>query len=128
MKFIFALLALACLAVAFETDINAAIKAVGTMAEKITYSNACQTHDCVAKKKTGDCWGMSDYIACELKARNVSSKILQYPTEYSSRHRSVKYKDNTGDYVRFPYRKFNIAWQFRDTDGVAHGTEVSKTC
>jgi len=108
--------------------ISDAISEVGHKAEGISYCHTCQTHDCVVQHKCGDCWGMSDFLAVELKQRKVCSEILQYATEYASNHRSVKYKDATGDYVRFPYRKFNINMLFRDTDGVAHGKLVSKTC
>ena len=134
MKFVYALLAMACVAMAVEAsknvtvDIDAAIKEVAHLAEKISYSGACQTHDCVAKYHTGDCWGMSDYIVCELKKRGVEAKIVQYPTEYSDRHRSVLYKNAKGEWVRFPYRQYNIFWKFRDTDGVDKGTPVSATC
>ena len=104
------------------------IKEVGELAEKISYSSACQTHDCVKSKGTGDCHGMSDFIACELKSRGIETKILQYGTNMAGNHRSVKYKDSTGNWVRFPYRQFSIDSRFRDTDAVDQGTEISKTC
>ena len=104
------------------------IDEVGKLAEEITYSGACQTHDCVQSKKAGDCHGMSDFIACELKTRGVEAKILQYGTSMAGNHRSVKYKDSTGNWVRFPYRKYSIDTLFRDTDAVDQGTEVEKTC
>jgi len=109
-------------------DIDKAIDEVGHLAERVTYSSECQTHDCVAEELTGDCWGMSDYIACELQKRGVETKILEYGTEYSSNHHSVKYKDADGDWVRFPYRSYNIEYLFRDTDGVDYGHEFAKTC
>ena len=108
-------------------DAQTAVDQVGKLAEKISYSGACQTHDCVQAKKTGDCHGMSDYIACELISRGVSAKIYQYPA-IASNHRSVKYRDSTGNWVRFPYRSYNINPLFRDTDGVDKGTEVAPTC
>lgn len=109
-------------------DIEKAIDEVGKMASKITYSGACQTHDCVKEKKTGDCFGMSDFIACELASRGVSTQIKGYPTEYVNEHRSVLYKDSTGDWKRFPYRKYNVSYLFRDTDGVKSGRNVKSTC
>jgi len=111
-----------------NVDIEKAVDEVGHLAERITYSGECQTHDCVASELTGDCWGMSDYISCELKTRGVESKILQYGTEYASNHRSVKYQDADGNWRRFPYRSYNIDMLFRDTDGVENGFEVDKTC
>ena len=109
-------------------DIDKAIDEVGKLAAKISYSGQCQTHDCVQQHKTGDCWGMSDYIACELKSRGVETKIKQYATAYSDRHRSVLYKDKNGKWTRFPYREYNVSMLFRDTDGVNHGSDVNSTC
>lgn len=108
-------------------DIDAAIDEVGKMASKISYSGACQTHDCVQSQKTGDCFGMSDFIACELKSRGVEAKIKGYPTSVPE-HRSVLYKDSSGQWQRFPYRQYNVATLFRDTDGVNHGHDVNTTC
>lgn len=108
-------------------EIDQAIDEVGKMAAKITYSHACQTHDCVKEKGTGDCHGMSDFIACELESRGVTVQIKQYPAS-ASNHRSVLYKDATGSWQRFPYRKYGVATLFRDTDGVTKGTDVSSTC
>lgn len=110
-----------------NSDIQSAIDEVGKMASKISYSGACQTHDCVQQKGTGDCFGMSDFIACELIQRGVSVQIKGYPT-FVPEHRSVLYQDETGNWVRFPYRKYNVAPLFRDTDGVAHGRNVQCTC
>ena len=109
-------------------DVDKAIDEVGKLAAKISYSGQCQTHDCVQQHKTGDCWGMSDYIACELKSRGVETKIKQYGTAYSDRHRSVLYKDKNGKWTRFPYREYNVSMLFRDTDGVNHGSDVNSTC
>ena len=108
-------------------DISTAIDEVGKMAEKIGYSSACQTHDCVKEKGTGDCHGMSDYIACELKSRGVETQIKQYAA-IASNHRSVLYKDSTGSWQRFPYRSYNINQLFRDTDAVTSGSDISSTC
>ena len=71
---------------------------------------------------------MSDYIACELKSRGVETKIKQYGTAYSDRHRSVLYKDKNNKWTRFPYREYNVSMLFRDTDGVNHGSDVNSTC
>ena len=108
-------------------DVDKAVEEVGKMAAKVSYSGACQTHDCVKSKNTGDCWGMSDFIACELKSRGVSAKIYQYAA-IASNHRSVKYQNSSGQWVRFPYRKYGVSSWFRDTDGVEHGSEISSSC
>lgn len=109
-------------------DIESAVDEVGQLASGISYSGACQTHDCVQSKQTGDCHGMSDFIACELKSRGVEAKIYQYVTSYANNHRSVKYKDASGQWSRFPYRKYNVDAYFRDTDGVESGSEIKSTC
>ena len=108
-------------------NVSQAIDEVGKMAGKISYSGACQTHDCVKQQNTGDCWGMSDFIACELKSRGVNTKILEYPA-IASNHRSVKYQDQTGQWVRFPYRQYNVEYNFRDTDAVDSGSEIPSSC
>ena len=108
-------------------DVDKAIKEVGQLASKISYSGACQTHDCVKSQQTGDCWGMSDFIACELKSRGVQAKIYEYAA-IASNHRSVKYQDKSGQWVRFPYREYGVSYLFRDTDGVDSGSEVSSSC
>ena len=111
-----------------NSDIDTAIEEVGKMAGRIKYSGACQTHDCVKDKQTGDCFGMSDFIACELESRGVSTKIKGYPTSYAPEHRSVLYQDSTGEWKRFPYRKYNVDYLFRDTNAVNSGHDVNKTC
>ena len=109
-------------------NIDQAIKEVGQMASKISYSGACQTHDCVQQKQTGDCFGMSDFIACELMSRGVTARIRGYPTSYVSEHRSVQYKDAAGQWVNFPYREYNCNQLFNDTSGVNSSHGVDATC
>ena len=108
-------------------NIEAAIDEVGKMASKISYSGACQTHDFVQQQGTGDCFGMSDFIGCELIKRGVDIQIKGYPT-YVSEHRSVLYKDSTGNWTRFPYRTYGVDTRFNDTDGVTSGHDVACTC
>lgn len=111
-----------------NTDIQTAIDEVGKMAAKIGYSGECQTHDCVKSNGRGDCWGMSDYIGCELISRGVTIRIQQYPTSSSSRHRSVQYKNESGQWVNFPYREYGCNTLFNDTSGVNSSTTVKCTC
>lgn len=108
-------------------NIDQAIDEVGKMASKITYSGACQTHDCVKQQGTGDCFGMSDFIACELISRGVSAKIVGYPT-YVPEHRTVQYQDATGQWKNFPYRTYGCDTRFNDTPGVNSGWPVQCTC
>lgn len=108
-------------------NVDSAIEEVGKMASKITYSGACQTHDCVKQQGTGDCFGMSDFIACELLNRGVQARIRGYPT-YVPEHRSVQYKDASGQWVNFPYRQYGCDQRFNDTSGVNHSHPVNCTC
>lgn len=108
-------------------NVDSAIEEVGKMASRITYSGACQTHDCVQQQGTGDCFGMSDFIACELMSRGVQARIRGYPT-YVPEHRSVQYKDASGQWVNFPYRQYGCDQRFNDTSGVNHSHAVNCTC
>lgn len=111
----------------FNQNIEQAIDEVGKMASRISYSGACQTHDCVKQQGTGDCFGMSDFIACELMSRGVTARIRGYPT-YVPEHRSVQYRDNTGQWVNFPYREYGCDQRFNDTSGVNNSHGVDATC
>ena len=111
----------------FNGNVDAAIKEVGEMASKISYSGACQTHDCVQQQKTGDCFGMSDFIACELISRGVSARIRGYPT-FVPEHRTVQYKDSTGNWVNFPYREYGCDTLFNDTSAISSSWPVATTC
>ena len=71
---------------------------------------------------------MSDLIACELQARGVKSKIVQYDSGVTSNHRSVLYMDSTGMWQDFPYRQYGFNRSFNNTAGSASGAEVQKTC
>lgn len=111
-----------------SVSINTALDEVGKMAAKKSYSNACQSYDCMKSGGAGDCWAMSNFISCELKARNIDTKILEYVTAYSDQHRSVQYKDSNGKWKNFPYRKYGVNSMFNDTGGVAHGKHIKGDC
>ena len=111
----------------FNGNIDSVVDELCKVAGKISYSGACQTHDCVQKERTGDCFGMSDFLACELEAKGVTARIRGYPT-YVSEHRSVQYRDNSGKWVNFPYRECGCDQRFNDTSGVNHSHAVKKTC
>lgn len=108
-------------------DLQAIIQSIGQTASGFSYSGACQTHDCIQQERTGDCFGMSDYIACELKAQGVEARIRGYPT-YVPEHRTVQYKDSNGQWQNFPYRDYGFDERFRDTSGVNDSWEVATTC
>ena len=111
-----------------NTDVESAIEEVGKKWHGINYSGICQTASCVREHNAGDCWGCSAIIACELKDKGVTVRVMQYPTSASSRHRSVQYKDSNGEWNNFPYRKYGFSSSFNDTSGVNSGTEVNPDC
>lgn len=77
----------------------------------------------------GDCWAFSDLIFTRMKERGVSSRIVQYGTSMSSRHRSVQYKDGSGNWVDFPYRQYGWNTKYNNmlnnTSGSAHGSVIA---
>lgn len=109
-------------------DVDSAINEVGQQYSNIGYCHSCQTGDCVKQTGCGDCWGMSDLLACELQNRGVTTRILQYPTGSSSRHRSVQYMGSDGSWRDFPYRQYGFNSAFNNTGGTVGGVEVSKSC
>ena len=115
---------------AVSGNLDAALAAVGPTLAGISFCNACQTHDCVAEKHCGDCWGMSDYIKVEMAKLGVTVKVVDYPTNWSEHHRSVLINRN-GTWEDFPYKQYNTAWQFHATSAsltaqeYTGGTDVS---
>lgn len=108
-------------------NVQAALDAVGQQWAGIGYCGSCQTGSCVKQTGCGDCWGASDLIACELQAKGVTTKIVEYAA-IASNHRSVLYKDSDGTWKDFPYRTYGFNTLFNNTSGSASGTEVSKSC
>lgn len=51
----------------------------------------------------GDCWAMSNYLHKKLSKAGVKSRIIQYKTSMSSRHRSVQVY-NSGKWVDYNYK------------------------
>lgn len=109
-------------------DIESAVAEVGKKWYKMGYSGECQTYSCVQSTHKGDCWGCSDTLACELISRGITVRILQYSTSASGQHRSVQYKDASGNWKDFPYRTYGFNTLFNNTNGTAHGSEVKCTC
>jgi hypothetical protein len=59
----------------------------------------------------GDCWAMSEYLNSKFRAAGYNSRIIQYATSYSSRHRSVQLNLN-GKWVTVPYRAYGYNSMF----------------
>lgn len=112
---------------ASANEIDGLVKQVAEKWSGTGYCNTCQTYSCVQEHNCGDCHGMSDTLSCELTAAGVTNKIVQYAA-YTANHRSVMYKDATGNWVDFPYREYGFNKLFRNTSGSKTGTEVRSTC
>lgn len=104
-------------------NIDSAIAEVAQMGAKYSYCHSCQTHDCVVSTGCGDCFGMSDFLCCELNSRGVTNKVVGYPTSVPE-HRSVLYQDSTGQWVDFPYREYGFQTLFNNTAGSKTSTKV----
>ena len=69
------------------------------------YSSAHHTGAELVKYGSGDCWAFSDYLNSRFQASGYQSRIVQYATSYSSRHRSVQLYQN-GAWKTVPYRAY----------------------
>ncbi|OEC88294.1 hypothetical protein A9507_05085 [Methanobacterium sp. A39] len=69
------------------------------------YRSGVSTASGLVKYKAGDCWAYSAYLDSKFKAAGYKSRVIQYATSYSSRHRSVQlYQEGTWKTV--PYRAY----------------------
>ena len=69
------------------------------------YERGVSTASGLVKHKAGDCWAYSAYLDSKFKAAGYKSRVIQYATSYSSRHRSVQlYQEGTWKTV--PYRAY----------------------
>jgi len=55
----------------------------------------------------GDCWAMSEYLHSRFQAAGYNSRIIQYATSLSPRHRSVQLNQN-GEWITVPYRAYGF--------------------
>lgn len=78
---------------------------------KYGYSGAHHTGEELVKYGSGDCWAMSDYLDTEFKKSGYNSRVIQYATSYSSRHRSVQVNIN-GKWQKAPYRSYGYHYLF----------------
>lgn len=78
---------------------------------KYGYSKAHHTGEELVKYGSGDCWAMSDYLDTEFKKAGYNSRVIQYATSYSSKHRSVQVNIN-GKWQKAPYRTYGYHYLF----------------
>jgi len=73
------------------------------------YSSAYHTGADLVAHGCGDCWAFSDYLNGKFQAAGYQSRIVQYATSYSSRHRSVQLYQN-GAWKTVPYRAYGYPY------------------
>ena len=105
------------------TNHTTPIKHVETTHEKVDklmkkashyrYSHRYQTRKELERHHCGSCWAMSAYLYYYLKKAKVHTRIIQYHTAYSSRHRSVQYW--VGRWINMPYRSYFHTDMFNNT-------------
>lgn len=78
---------------------------------KYGYSHSASTASAMQKKGAGDCWAMSQYLNNKFQDAGYKSRIIQYATSYSSRHRSVQLYQN-GQWKTVPYRAYGYHYFF----------------
>jgi methionine-rich copper-binding protein CopC len=93
---------------------NANLAAIMRSAAKFGYSGAAHTAAAMIRIGAGDCWAMSDYLYKHMAAAGMKTRIIQYATSYSSRHRSVQYYSN-GAWINAPYRSYGLNSMFNST-------------
>lgn len=75
------------------------------------YSHGASTASAMKKRGAGDCWAMSEYLCNKFKAAGYKTRVIQYATAYSSRHRSVQLYQN-GKWKTVPYRAYGYHYFF----------------
>ncbi|MBO5180112.1 MAG: hypothetical protein J6B87_07210 [Clostridia bacterium] len=114
----------------FSSDVDEALQDIGKRYHTYTYCHTCQTASCVKQHKCGDCYGLSDFLSCELTQRGVTNKILQYHSDHSQSgtHRTVRYKDKDGTWKDFPYKELGFSGDFGVTSYIKNNKTIPSTC
>lgn len=114
----------------FSSDVDKALQDIGKRYHKYPYCHTCQTASCVKQHKCGDCYGMSDFLSCELTQRGVTNKILQYHSDHSQSgtHRTVRYKDKDGTWKDFPYKELGFSGDFGVNNYISKNKTIPSTC
>ena len=85
------------------------INAIGIKMKKYVYMlGGSSTYPEMRRTGTGDCHAFSDAIFTELKGRNIPCKVFEYAANGLANFRSVVYKNANGQWVDFPYQKYNL--------------------
>jgi len=93
---------------------------------KYGYSHSASTASGMVSSGSGDCWAMSDYLYSKLSAAGITSRIVQYSTSYSSRHRSVQLYGSSGWYD-VPYSSYGYSTMFKATSSKPGMTVIASS-
>jgi hypothetical protein len=96
------------------TNPNASLASIMKGAAKYGYSHAASTAAAMERIGAGDCWAMSDYLYTKMTAAGITTRIIQYATSFSQRHRSVQYEEN-GVWINVPYKQYGVNMMFWNT-------------
>ncbi len=101
-------------ATATSTTSSSSLSEILASGAQYSYSHSASTASEMESIGSGDCWAMSDYLFSKLSAAGISSRIVQYSTEYSSNHRSVQLYQS-GAWVDVPYSSYGYDTMFHAT-------------
>ena len=101
-----------------------AIQVGNDLASKYQFNYSASTYCGMRSTGGGDCHAWSAALWQELKNIGYAVRIVQYATSQSSNHRSVQYKDNSGNWQDYPYSSTNLPRNATATSGAANGTVV----
>lgn len=110
-----------------ELSADDVFKKITKIAFKYKYKlggNTTSSYSAMKKAGRGDCWAFSDLIFTEMKRMGITCKIVQYGTTDSDAHRSVRYKNKSGNWVDFPYREYGWNTKYHN---MLNNTAGSKT-
>lgn len=77
-----------------------------------------------------DCFSMSHKLTCYLRKHGVTAKTIVYysASSNSGTHRTVRYKNDKGNWVDFPYKKYGFDSLFGVTSYAKNGKEFKEGC
>lgn len=104
-----------------------AIEIGNSLASMYTFcaKSGSESYAAMKEKKCGSCWAWSDALYTELQKIGYTVRIVEYATSMSSNHRSVQYKDESGQWVDYPYRDTNIPNLAYNTSGSSGGKVIA---
>ena len=92
-----------------DTFSDPTLNSIMKSGSKYRYSYSYHTGSDLVKHGCGDCWAFSDYLNTKFKKAGYKSRVVQYATSYSSRHRSVQLYQN-GAWKTVPYRAYGYTY------------------